>query len=86
MLFDNVYIDILKFKDDMMYSFNSKEYAYDDIDCSLVVCQKCFWTATIFRTARKEHSQNMSACPICSCKNISTFSILIHDNNNNINE
>jgi hypothetical protein len=67
-----------------MYSFNSEEHAYDDIDCSFVVCQKCFWTATIFSRASKRNSQNMGACPICSCKNISTFSILI--NNNNVNE
>ena len=65
-----------------MYSFNSKYQTYDNIDCHFVICQKCFWTATIFSAAKKGKSQNMSAYPICSCKNISTFSILIHENNN----
>jgi hypothetical protein len=65
----------------MMYSFNSKEYTYDDIDCHFVVCQKCFWTATIFNSAKEGNSQNKSikTCPICSADNISMYPIFTHD-------
>ena len=54
---------------------------YDDIDCHFIICQTCFWTATMFNSHKKGNSQNttMSACPICSSKNISICSIRIND-------
>ena len=78
---------ILSNSEMMMHYFNSKDQIYDEVNCHFVICQKCFWTATIFSTAaRKGNNRNMSACPICSCENISTFSILVHENNNYTNE
>ena len=44
-----------------MYSFNSKDQAYDYVDCHFVICQKCFWTATIFGTAKKGDSTLLNA-------------------------
>jgi len=30
---------------------------YEDIDCRFVVCHKCFWTATIFNSAKGKNSK-----------------------------
>jgi hypothetical protein len=40
-----------------MYSLKLRDHiwGYDDIDCRFVLCQKCFWTATIFNSAKEEH-------------------------------
>jgi hypothetical protein len=66
-----------------MYSFKLQDQilAYEDIDCSFIVCQKCFWTATIFNSAKEGNSQNKSikTCPICSADNISMYPIFTHD-------
>ena len=58
----------------MMYSINPKDqgWTYDDINCQFVI-----W---LINSAKKGSSQNISACPMCSSKNISVCSILIHDN------
>jgi hypothetical protein len=65
-----------------MHSFKLQDHiwAYEDIDCRFVVCQKCFWTATIFNSAKANNSQNksMKACPICSYNNISIYPIFTH--------
>jgi hypothetical protein len=62
-----------------MYSFKLQDqiWAYEDIDCQFVVCQNCFWAATIFNSAKKVNSQNKSIkiCPICSADNISMYPI-----------
>ena len=57
----------------MTMYLQAKRCSYEDIDCHFVVCQKCFWTATIFSSAKK--SKNMKICPICSANNISIYSI-----------
>jgi hypothetical protein len=36
----------------------AKRCSYEDIDCQFVVCQKCFWMATIFNSAKKVNSQS----------------------------
>jgi ribosomal protein S27E len=61
----------------MTMYLQDKMWDYDDIDCQFVVCQKCYWTATIFK---KRNNQTIITCPICSAKNISAYSVLIHDN------
>jgi hypothetical protein len=53
-----------------------KRCSYDDIDCHFVVCQKCYWAATIYK---QRNNKTIVSCPICSGKNISLFSILAHD-------
>jgi hypothetical protein len=61
-----------------MYLRDRRKWDYEDIDCQFVVCQKCYWTATVFN---KRNNQAIKTCPICCVKNISAYSILIHDNN-----
>ena len=59
----------------------SKRWSYEDVDCCFIVCQKCFWAATIFNSAKAGNSQNKNirVCPICSTNNISIYSIFRHD-------
>jgi hypothetical protein len=58
------------------------------INCNFVICQQCFWSATIFNLVKKqnknnnEYNRNINNCPMCSSKNISIISIPIHDNDN----
>ena len=40
----------------------SIEYKYTD-NCHFVLCESCFWSATIFKSVTQEHKTN--ACPIC---------------------
>jgi hypothetical protein len=67
----------------IMYSFKLQDYigTYEDIDCRFVVCHKCFWTATIFNSAKWKNSKNkgIKACPICSANDISIYPIFTHD-------
>lgn len=58
---------------------------YTDINCNFVICQRCFWSATVFNLIRKQNKNNngydrtIDNCPLCSNKNISIISILIHE-------
>jgi hypothetical protein len=56
-----------------MYSLKSfdQNWTYNNIDCYFVVCQTCFWTATILDLAEKRYNHRnpdgiISTCPMGS--------------------
>ena len=58
-----------------MYSFNSKDQAYDYVDCHFVICQKCFWTTTIFGIAKKRGQYSFECYDITDPDHPSELSI-----------
>ena len=65
------------------HSSLSQSWTYSNIDCDFVICQRCFWCATVLNLLKKENNNNNSKhnittnnCPVCSSKNISIISIL----------
>ena len=61
----------------MTMYLQDKKWDYDDIDCHFVVCQKCYWVATIFK---KRNNKTIKTCPMSYAKNIASYPVLIHDN------
>jgi hypothetical protein len=55
----------------MNYSFNPQvESSYYTPARQFVLCESCFWSATIFNPKQKNVQINNS-CPVCSSSNIS---------------
>jgi len=59
-----------------------ESWIYNDIDCQFAICEKCFWSATVFRSAERRNTNNINrdkrilhSCPICSSGNISLIAI-----------
>lgn len=65
------------------YSSNNQiSHIYNNIHCQFVICESCFWTATIFNLVKERdknnnvHRKTLSSCPMCSSKKTSIISIL----------
>jgi hypothetical protein len=67
------------------YSSNNQiSHIYNNIHCQFLICESCFWTATILNLVKKwdknnRHRTALSSCPMCSSKNISMISILTYN-------
>ena len=80
-----------------MYSVIPTSYSSDDqngyifknIDCQFLICESCFWTATIFNLDRKwdknsKRTRNApSRCPMCLSTNISIISLSTYNDDSN---
>jgi hypothetical protein len=63
-----------------MYSINSsvvQSYPRDpSVDRQFVLCESCFWSATIFKSKVEENvSRNLGMCPVCFNKDIAIIPI-----------
>ena len=59
-----------------------ESWMYNDIDCQFAICETCFWSATVFKCAEQQNTNNnnsdkgiLHCCPICSSSNISLIAI-----------
>lgn len=65
-------------------SMNQSGDMNNNISCQFVICESCFWTATVFNLNKKWDKNSprrttVNTCPMCSSKNISIISISTHD-------
>jgi len=63
-------------------SSSTESWMYNDIDCQFAICETCFWSATVFKSAEQQNTNNnnsdkgiLHSCPICSSSNISLITI-----------
>ena len=65
------------------FSSNSslvQSWTYDNIDCQFVICETCFWNATIFKFSEKQNRRcHIHSCPLCSSNNIYLITITKDD-------
>jgi hypothetical protein len=58
-----------------------ESWIYNDIDCQFAICETCFWSGTVFKSAGQHNKNNKSdqgifhTCPIRSSSNISLITI-----------
>ena len=59
-----------------------ESWMYNDIDCQFAICETCFWSATVFKSAEQQNTNNNNSdkgifhtCPMCSSSNISLITI-----------
>ena len=57
-----------------------QNWTYDNIDCQFIICEACFWHATIYRFSG-QHDMNypIRSCPLCSSNNIYIITITKDD-------
>jgi hypothetical protein len=63
-------------------SSSTESWMSNDIDCQFAICETCFWSATIFKSAEQQNTNNNNSdkdifhsCPMCSNSNISLITI-----------
>jgi hypothetical protein len=63
-------------------SSSIESWIYDDFDCQFAICEKCFWSATLFKSTVRQNKKNnarhndiIHICPMCSNSDISLISI-----------
>ena len=61
-------------------SSSTESWMYNDIDCQFAICETCFWSATVFKSAEQHDTNNNNSgkgifriCPICAGSNISVI-------------
>ena len=57
-----------------------QSWTYDNIDCQFIICEACFWHATIYRFSG-QHGMNdrIRSCPSCLSNNIYIITITKED-------
>ena len=88
-LYADILDEVIRKMHPITHSSLIQSWIYNNINCNFVICQRCFWNATVFNLVKKEnrdnnerHNRTIKNCPICSTKNISIISIPVDDNNN----
>jgi hypothetical protein len=56
----------------MHYSVNSQIEISHISARQFLLCERCFWMATIFKSTRKD-ATTINSCPVCSNSNISVI-------------
>ena len=78
-LYADILDEVIRKMHPITHSSLIQSWIYNNINCNFVICQRCFWCATVFNVVRKQSKNNsgnnkdINNCHMCSSKNISDY-------------